>query len=225
MHSISPLPLKFRISRFIWRLSFQGFFKLFTNLVVTGKENVPKDQSYIVAYNHVSVFDPVLLVSIWPIGLENLAAQYLWESYGTGFMMISWGAIPVKRDGFDREFLRTTLGVIDAGRSLAMAPEGKRSGTPGLLRAMPGIAYIAEKANVPIIPVGITGTTKDLYDNGKSGNKNNVRASIGKPFRLPALKDLPGKRKEARQKNSDTVMLEIAKLLPTEYQGFYADQI
>jgi len=106
---------------------------------------------------------------------------------------------------------------------LLIAPEGGRSHTPGLIRAFPGVAYMMEKANVPVIPVGIVGTTEDFLKRALRGERPELEMHIGKPIRLPAVSGTPDERRAARQEHSDLVMAEIARLLPLEYRGVYAD--
>jgi 1-acyl-sn-glycerol-3-phosphate acyltransferase len=133
-----------------------------------------------------------------------------------------WGGIPVHRGEYDRALFDTVTSALRSGYALLIAPEGGRSHTPGLQQAKPGLAYIIEQTGVPVIPVGISGTTDDFWHKGIRGKRPPIEMRIGKPLRLPALAK-GADRREARQANSDLVMRHIAGLLPEEYRGVYAE--
>jgi 1-acyl-sn-glycerol-3-phosphate acyltransferase len=92
-----------------------------------------------------------------------------------------------------------------------------------LRQARPGVSYIAEQAGLPVIPVGIVGTTDDFWQKASKGKRPQLEMRIGKPFQLPPLKDKGIERRECRQRNADLVMRHIAGLLPEEYRGIYAE--
>ena len=107
-------------------------------------------------------------------------------------------------------------------RPLVIAPEGGRSHVPAMKRAMPGIGYIVEHAQVPVVPVGIMGTTGDFWQRAKRGLRPKLEMHIGKPIHFPPMTEKGNERREARQRNADLVMRYIAGLLPKEYHGVYA---
>jgi 1-acyl-sn-glycerol-3-phosphate acyltransferase len=90
-------------------------------------------------------------------------------------------------------------------------------------RGKPGVAYIMDEAQVPIVPVGIVGTTDDFWQRATHGGRPQLEMRIGEPFRLPLLEGKGAERREARQRHADLVMQHIAALLPEEYRGVYAD--
>jgi 1-acyl-sn-glycerol-3-phosphate acyltransferase len=92
-------------------------------------------------------------------------------------------------------------------------------------RAMPGIAFILERARVPVVPVGVVGSTDDFARKAFSFKRPSLEMHIGKPFYLPPIEGSGPQRREARQRNADLVMGHIAALLPEEYRGVYADQV
>jgi 1-acyl-sn-glycerol-3-phosphate acyltransferase len=89
-------------------------------------------------------------------------------------------------------------------------------------RARPGISFIVERAGVPVVPVGIIGTTDDFFKKAIRAERRLLEMHIGKPFLLPAVVGKGDERREARQRNADLVMQNIAALLPAEYRGEYA---
>jgi 1-acyl-sn-glycerol-3-phosphate acyltransferase len=88
--------------------------------------------------------------------------------------------------------------------------------------AKPGIAYIAEQTGLPIVPVGIVGTTDDFFQKASKGGRPQLEMHIGKPFHLPPVEGKGAERRLSRQRNADLVMRHIAGLLPEEYRGAYA---
>jgi 1-acyl-sn-glycerol-3-phosphate acyltransferase len=117
----------------------------------------------------------------------------------------------------------TVLAVLRSGYPLLIAPEGGRSHAPGLRVAKPGIAYLVEQSGVPVIPVGIVGTTDDFLQTALHAKHPQVEMHIGRPIQLPLVEGKGTDRREARQHNADLVMRQIAELLPENYRGIYAE--
>ncbi len=100
-------------------------------------------------------------------------------------------------------------------------PEGGRSHNLGMRQALPGVAYIAEKAQVPVVPVGIAGTTDDFLKRALRGQRPTIEMRIGRPFTLPPITGRGKDRRLERQQHADRIMQEIAALLPEAYHGIY----
>lgn len=217
------VPLKFRMSRPILKAVFRGIFHVLANIRITGKENIPHGRSYVAAMNHVSIFDPPFAAAFWPEMLEIIGASDVFEKTGQGQLLRAYGVIPVHRGDYDRSLFTQIISFLDAGYPLLIAPEGGRSHLTAMRRALPGVAYIVEKTNVPVVPVGIIGTTEDFWHRATHGDRPALEMNIGKPITLPEI-TVKGKAKhEARQANADLVMKHLAGLLPEEYRGVYAD--
>jgi 1-acyl-sn-glycerol-3-phosphate acyltransferase len=105
---------------------------------------------------------------------------------------------------------------------LLIAPEGARSHDTAMRRAKPGIAYLVEKTGVPVLPVGLIGTTEDFWQRAKRGKRPWLELRIGKPITLPPITTKGSDKHDARQQNADLVMSYLAGLLPEEYRGVYA---
>jgi 1-acyl-sn-glycerol-3-phosphate acyltransferase len=198
-------------------------FHILSPIKISGRENIPFGKSYILAMNHVSLFDPPFIISCWPEMVESIGAAEVWHKPGQGTLAWLYGGIPVHRGEYDRKALETVLNVLKSDRPLLIAPEGGRSHDTNMIRAKPGIAFIAEQSGVPVLPVGIVGTTEDFWQKASHGKRPLLELRIGKPILLPAVKGNGNQRKEIRQQNADLVMAYIAGLLPAEYRGVYAD--
>jgi len=132
-----------------------------------------------------------------------------------------YGAIPLKRTQVDREALEKGLEVIRAGSPLVVAPEGTRRRHPGMQAAKPGLAFLALKAKVPIVPVGITGT-ENWIPAWKKLQRPKITMTVGRPFSLPEEPLTRDNRHEKMEEYTSLIMKRIAELVPLEYRGVYA---
>lgn len=218
------VPYKNRLARFFIRPIFRGLFYLLGGVDITGLENVPEDGSYLIAINHISIYDAPFVVAFWPVAPEVAGASVVWNRPGQSLLVRMYGGIPVHRGQYDRRMLESAVSALRSGYPLLIAPEGGRSHTPGMQKANPGAAYLMNKANVPVVPVGVVGSTEDYFGNAIRGKRPTIGMRIGKPFLLPRGFGKGATRREKRQQNADLIMHRIAELLPHEYQGVYADR-
>ncbi len=217
------IPLGLRLPRLIAKTAIRWLFKSFAAVRITGLDNIPRGEPYVVAINHISIFDPPLVLSLWPEMLEAVGASDAFERPFEGELLRIYGVIPVHRGEYDRAVIDTMLSVLRSGRPLMIAPEGTRSHGHGLGNAKPGVGYILDEARVPVVPVGIVGTTEDFLKRATHLKRPLLEMRIGVPFRLPAIQGAGAARRTARQGNADLVMKYIAGLLPLAYRGVYAD--
>jgi 1-acyl-sn-glycerol-3-phosphate acyltransferase len=213
------------IRRGISRFVFRGIFRILFNIELTGFENVPKSGAYVIAYNHVSVFEPPFILSFWPSPPEAVTGADVLDRPFQGPIVKLYKAIPVDRGNYDRNAINTMVNILSSELPLAISPEGGRSREIGMRKAWPGIIYLLEKTGVPIVPVAVTGTTDSAFRQIIDGNRPTFKMEIGTPFYLPEFEDTKLPRKIKRQKKADYVMLEIGKMLPEPYHGVYSGQI
>ena len=109
---------------------------------------------------------------------------------------------------------------LKKGWLLGIAPEGTRSEINALIEAKPGVAFLADKMDGVIVPVGITGTEGGLKKMF-TFQKPKFAVTVGEPFTLPAIDR--EQRELSLLQNTDEIMCRIAILLPPEYRGAYAD--
>jgi 1-acyl-sn-glycerol-3-phosphate acyltransferase len=211
------------LSRPLVRAILRLLFHILSPVKITGRKNIPLHTPYIVVINHVSLFEAPFMGAFWPEQLEVIGASDIWDRPGQNILARLWGGIPVHRGDYDRAAIEGVLAALRCGSPLLIAPEGGRSHAPGLRQAKPGVAYIAERAGVPVIPVGIVGTTDDFWQKASKGNRPPLEMHIGKPFTLPPVEGKGNERHESRLSNADLVMRHIAGMLPEEYRGVYAD--
>jgi 1-acyl-sn-glycerol-3-phosphate acyltransferase len=217
------VPFRFKISRPVLKAVFRFLFRMLGRVTITGRGNIPHRCPYVIAMNHVSIFDPPLAGAFWPGPLEIIAAIDVFDKPFQGQLLKVYGVIPVHRGDYDRSLLTRMVRIIEAGYPLLIAPEGGRSHVPGLRKAKPGVAYLAEKTQVPVVPVALVGTTEDFWQRARRGERPLLEIRIGKPILLPGSIGKGIARQEVRQNNADLVMRYIAGLLPVEYRGVYGE--
>ena len=217
------VPLRFRVMRPVLKALFRGLFHLLAPVKITGKGNIPYGRAYVAAMNHVSIFDPPFAAAFWPEQLEIIGASDVFSKPGQGQLLRLYGVIPVHRGDYDRALLARVIRIIRSGFPLLIAPEGGRSHVPAMQRAKPGIAYIVEQTGVPVLPVGLVGTTEDFWQRARRGQRPPLEMRIGRPVHLPQITAKGTEKHQARQKNADLVMSHLAGLLPEEYRGVYAE--
>lgn len=221
--NVYPVPLRFKILRPVLKTLFRGIFRTLARAKIIGRENIPYGRPYVVAMNHVSIFDPPFLAAFWPEGLEIIGAIDVFGKPGQGQLLRLYGVIPVHRGDYDRPLLTKIVSIVKSGRPLLIAPEGARSHDTAMRRAKPGIAYIVEKTGAPVVPVGLVGTTEDFWRRAIHGKKPPLEMRIGQPVTLPPITAKGSEKHAARQRNADLVMSYLAGLLPEDYRGAYAE--
>jgi len=211
------------LARPLVRVVLRLLFHILAPVKITGRNNVPMHMPYIAAINHVSLFEAPFVGGFWPEQLEVIGASDVWDRPGQNILARLWGGIPVHRGDYDRAAVDGVLAALRGGSPLLIAPEGGRSHAPGLRLAKPGVSYIAEQTGLPVVPVGIVGTTDDFWRKASKGKRPQLEMRIGKPIQLPPVKGKGTERRLSRQRNADLVMRHIAGLLPEGYRGVYAE--
>jgi 1-acyl-sn-glycerol-3-phosphate acyltransferase len=192
------------------RLLFLTVLKFFFRYKAIGVENISSEGGLIVAANHVSYWDPLVMGCGLPKTkiIHFMAKAELFKVPIVGQIITGGGSFPVRRGAADRNAIRTAVAVLEKGDAFGIFPEGTRSKNGKLLPLQPGMAMIALKARVPIVPAAIIGTLK--FSQGSL---------------LPQLKVVYGKPVEADRSKSDkenikylteSVSQEITRLLNAE---------
>lgn len=153
---------------------------MFLRLKISGKDNVPKTGGFIVASNHVSYLDPVVVGCHCPRKLNYMARHDLFDIPLLGFILSHVDAFPVKRGSADLGAIRKALRRVEQGGGLLVFPEGRR--VPGGLQEEPepGIGFLISKLNVPVVPVYVKGTDKALPKHSKVIRFSTVSVRFGK---------------------------------------------
>ena len=131
------------------------FVKIVFRVRVIGEENIPAEGGCIVCANHSSNWDPVFLVVLLSRRIYFMAKAELFKVPVLGWLIKSIGMIPVKRTSADISAVRTSINVLKDGKALGIFPSGRRVKKGEDAAAKSGVAFIAVKAAVPVIPIYI----------------------------------------------------------------------
>ena len=155
---------------------------LFFPVQVQGRENVPLKGAFILACNHVSYLDPMVMGIVTGRRLNYMAKEELFRKPVLGFILTSLWTFPVKRNKADKRALRESLERLKKGLPLLLFPEGTRHGTPGEKKIEAGVGFLALKADVPVVPVFIDGSQKVLPPGAKFFHRSKVFVRYGQPI-------------------------------------------
>lgn len=143
------MSLHYSASRFLLR----GFVAALSGWEVRGREHVPSSGGLIVASNHISYWDPVLVGVASVRELHFLAKEELFRPPLFGPMIRAFNSIPIRRGAVDMRGLTQAMDVLRAGKALIVFPEGTRSRDGELHEARPGIGMLAVATGARIVPV------------------------------------------------------------------------
>jgi len=187
---------------------------------VNGLENVPKNAPFIIAANHASYMDHLIIMCNLVPYLNKKIHHLAKKEHFDNIFKKAWhtyaGAIPLDRESGGKETLRWAVQALKKGKIIAIHPEGTRSLTGKLQKAKTGVARLALISKAPILPIGLIGTF-DILPKGKYIPKlKKAIMNIGKPmyFKEYYNKNL---NKKILREISNKVMEEIARLCNQEY--------
>jgi 1-acyl-sn-glycerol-3-phosphate acyltransferase len=195
--------------------------------IIEGRENVPKHGAVIIASNHLSFIDSVVIPIVAPRPVVFIAKKEYWQGKGIrGALTRGWfnaiGSIPVER-GTHRaaqESLDAALQVLKDGQAFGIYPEGTRSRDGRLYRGKTGVGWLALTAQVPVVPCAVIGTDK-LQPVGKRIPRfARFTVKFGKPLTFPPPSS-GTTAAQARRAATDQVMAAIAAMSPQELAGVY----
>ncbi len=203
------------VARLIWRPAIEGV------------ENVPGTGPVILASNHLSFADSMVIPVVAPRRVVFLAKEEYFTAPGVkGRLSKAWftgiGAVPVRREDTKSaiDSLQTALEVLRRGEALGLYPEGTRSRDGRLYRGRTGVAHLALMSGAPIVPVGLEGTERLQPLGTRVPRLVRVTVRFGRPITPAGQYDgVPAGR--ARREITDQVMTEIQKLSGQEAAGVY----
>jgi len=185
--------------------------RLYFRLRVEGE--LPAKGAYVLAANHTSFLDPLLLSAAVPRRVVFLMTEVVWRS-PTMHWFYRWNqAIPLAVRGGNRDALRAAHSVLQQGRVLGIFPEGgiSRDGLPML--GSPGAVSIVQYEGVPIVPVGIVGAHAALPPGGGLPRPRPITVRFGAPITVAELEaEGAGHRRERLAAATRLIMARIAAL-------------
>lgn len=203
-----------RIIRFV--------INLIARVEIQGDENIPAEGGYVIATNHLGRLDVALLFYALEGDFILIIAEKYEHHWLFGPIGNAMNGIWLDRFNADVGAIRQVLTRMKAGGILVIAPEGTRSKSESMAEGKPGVAYLALKAGLPIVPVGLVGTEdRVVVEHLKRFKKSEIKIVVGEPFSLPPIQRK--NREESLKQQTDEIMCRIGALLPEKYRGVYAE--
>lgn len=198
----------FGIARFLRSTAARLLLAAFRVRLI-GVENLPAGGA-ILSGNHVSYGDPVLLWCAAPRPVHFMAKSELWETTWLGWALHNLWTFPIKRGEADRTAIQTATELLKRGDLVGIFPEGTRN-KEGMGEGQQGAAFIAMRAGVPIVPIGIAGTDKIKPKGSRLMHFPRVTMAFGQPVSADDFADLG--RKERVEAMTGRVMASIIEQL------------
>jgi len=158
---------------------------------VTGRANIPLRTGAIIASNHQSYLDPVIMGIMARRRTGYLARETLWNISPFFSRLITFlGAIPISLDTMGKDGIRTAAAYLKKKRHIHMFPEGTRTRDGSIGQMHPGVKLIAELANVPIVPAAIKGTFEMWPRHAKRMRLHPLSVGFAKRFEPEELRKM-----------------------------------
>ena len=190
--------------------STQILLKLMFRLKVTGKENLPRRGGCIIASNHLSYLDPLVLGAGCPRQVYFMARKTLFRNRLFAKLITSLDVFAVNEKGIGLGAIKESLKRLSEGRVVGLFPEGSRSKDGHLQAAKWGVGFLALKADVPVIPARIIGTDRALPIGAKFVRFKPVRLYFGRSLKFE--KDSPAEKQNDYSEVSRLIMEKITSL-------------
>ncbi|HKH87276.1 MAG TPA: lysophospholipid acyltransferase family protein [Acidimicrobiales bacterium] len=162
-----------------------GVSRLYLPGRVLGRDNLPREGAFILAPVHRSYVDWLIVARVTTRRMRYIAKAEIWKSKIVGRMLEALGVFPVNRSGADREALERCGAVLVGGEPLVMFPEGTRRSGRDVVDLREGVAYLALRAGVPVVPVGIGGSEQSMPRGSVVPRPRRVDVVVGKPIWPP----------------------------------------
>lgn len=145
----------------------KGIYKLVYDFNIEGIENIPQDRPVILASNHRSYADPVILTMPMKLPVTYMAKEELFKNKLFGWFIRKLGAFPVKRGAGDMSVIEDSANILRSGKNLVIFPEGTRSRDGKVGKGKTGVALIAAMSGADVVPCGICFEGEKLHFRSK----------------------------------------------------------
>lgn len=169
-----------------------GLFVIFCfGFKVYNRHNVPRKGAFLLLSNHQSYLDPIFCAGLLPMKMCYMARDTLFTNWFFGGIIRSVNAIPVKRGQSDITAIRAILDRLKSGLPVCLYPEGTRTTDGKITRVKPGVALLARRASVPVVPMVIDGAFeawprhKKIFELG-----HRVVTYYGRPISAERIKEM-----------------------------------
>lgn len=146
--------------KYFFRSILKCYYKILFRIKVHDLDKLPKEGAYLLCSNHLNAQDPLIIGISMKRFLAFMAKKELFQTKFTNWFFRVNGGFPVDRDANDISAVKTSIRILKSGTPMLMFPEGTRNNTKIPLEAKPGVAMIAIRAKVPVVPLTISGSFK-----------------------------------------------------------------
>lgn len=171
-----------RVGYVVFRSLVCCFTMVFTRMRIEGREHLPPSGAYVLAPIHRSYVDTPITACVSTRRIRFMGKQEIWKYPSLGWLVSALGAFPVNRGHADREALAKCIRILQDGEPLTLFPEGERKDGPAVHPLFDGAAYVAARAGVPIIPIGIGGSARVMSRHARFIHPHKVWVVIGEPI-------------------------------------------
>jgi 1-acyl-sn-glycerol-3-phosphate acyltransferase len=185
--------------------------RLYTRMSIEGRHHVPRSGAYVLAPVHRSYVDTPIAACVTARRLRFMGKDTLWKQRSVGWILSALGGFPVTRGTADREALKRCIAVLEAGEPLVLFPEGERKSGPVVQPLFDGAVYVAVKAGVPIVPVGIGGSERVMPKGARFVYPRKVHVIVGAPI-PPPVSDGGRMPRSAVKEHSAVLHAELQRL-------------
>ena len=192
------------------RLLCLGIAKVTFRLHIEGEEFIPRTGPTILAANHASFIDPIIIMVSVRRPVRFMAKKELFRFPLFGWLLRQFGTFPINRNRINLQAFKQAASILEAGEVIAMFPEGTRGDGIELRPAKPGIGLIAARTGAPVVPVLHRGTEKVLPRGAWFPRPHRIVIKFGAPLRFG--EGQIGKRQDQAELFSQTIMEKIAAL-------------
>lgn len=160
--------------------------RLYTRMEIDGREHLPRTGAYVLAPVHRSYIDTPISACLTRRRLRFMGKDTLWKYRASAWLLSALGGFPVSRGTPDREALKRCIAVLEGGEPLVLYPEGERKSGPVVQPVFDGAVYVALRAGVPIVPVGIGGSERVMPKGARFVYPRKVHVVVGEPIQPTA---------------------------------------
>ncbi len=193
------------VLKLTWLVSV-GIARTYFRATVEGREHVPTDGAFIISPNHRSNLDSPAVALVTRRRMRYMGKESLWKRKWSAWYFTAAGGFPVERATADRAALSACLEVLHRGEPLVLFPEGTRQSGPVITEMFDGPAWLAARAQVPIVPVGIGGSEKMMGKGARFPRPSKLAVVIGPP--IPPPEPGPSGRVPRRAVSETTATLQ-----------------
>lgn len=187
-----------------------GIARVVFRLHIEGEEFIPRTGPTILAANHVSFIDPIVIMVSVRRPVRFMAKKELFRFPLLGWLLRQFGTFPINRTRINLQAFKQAASILEAGEVIAIFPEGTRGDGIELRPAKPGIGLIAARTGAPVVPVLHQGTGKVLPRGAWFPRPYRIVIKFGPPLRFG--EGQMGKRQDHAELFSQTIMENIAAL-------------